>query len=217
MKLLLLADIHGHLDYLIAVESVIAACDAIVIAGDMTDFGGALQARYVIEALSAFDKPLLAVQGNCDPPAVEEEMRTRGISLHGHRVACGDLQFIGVGGALPGAGLAPNHPGENEFRRVLEKGASEVHAGDRLVLVSHQPAWGVQLDRSGSGRHGGSRAIREFIEQYQPILAVSGHIHDAWGVDRLGETTLVNPGPFHRGRYAVAEIHDGRVNAVLYP
>lgn len=217
MRFLLLADIHGHLDYLIEIESDIEACDGIVLAGDITDFGGAEQARRIIKALSAFGKPLLAVPGNCDPPPVEDELLAHHISLHGSRIACGDLHFVGVGGALPGAGTSPNHPAENEFRRLLEKSVSGLDSHEKLVLVTHQPAWGIQMDRSGSGRHGGSRAVREFIEQYQPILAVSGHIHEARGVDQLGATTLVNPGAFNRGRYAIVEITGKQAAVKLYP
>lgn len=213
MKLLVLADIHGHLDYLIEIKPLIALCDGIVMAGDITDFGGAEQARHVIAALSDFGKPILAVPGNCDTPGVEAELQQHHISLHGGRIACGDLQFVGVGGALP----VGSHGGENDFRRTLEKSVSGLASSDNLVLVTHQPAWGTQLDRGGSGRHGGSKAVREFIEQYQPILAVSGHIHEAYGVDQLGATTLVNPGPFCRGRYAVVDITDKCVCAELFP
>jgi Icc-related predicted phosphoesterase len=78
-------------------------------------------------------------------------------------------------------------------------------SGKTLILVTHQPAWNTKLD-TASDRHTGSRAIRGFIETHQPVLAVSGHMHEAYGTDRIGPTTLVNPGPWRNSRYAVADL-----------
>lgn len=217
MKLLVLADIHGYLGHLSLIEPVIAECDAVVIAGDITDFGGAEHIRHVIAAFSAYGKPLLAVPGNCDLKEAEKELQKNNINLHGHAITCCGVQFVGVGGSLPCPGMTPNEAGENDFRKVLKKDASDMAPQDDLVLVTHQPAWGTQLDLGGSGRHTGSRAVRDFIEKYRPLLAISGHMHEAYGVDQLGPTTLVNPGPFREGRYAVIDIEDKEVCVKLYP
>lgn len=40
----------------------------------------------------------------------------------------------------------------------------------------------------------GSSAIRDAIERYQPLLGLHGHVHEARGSDKLGRTTVVNPG-----------------------
>ncbi|MBL7215908.1 MAG: metallophosphoesterase [Phycisphaerae bacterium] len=217
MKLLVLADIHRDLNHLFCIESVISECDGIIIAGDITDFGGDEQARFVISTLTTYGKPLLAVPGNCDLPGVEDVLQKNKINLHGNKIDCGGLQFVGVGGSLPCPGTTPNEACENDFRDILEKGVSGLSSQDNLVLVTHQPAWGGQLDIDGSGRHTGSRAVREFIEQHQPILAISGHMHEAYGTDKLGATVLINPGPFRQGRYAVVEIKDRQIQIQLCP
>jgi len=217
MKLFILADIHGHLKHLYSAEPVIADCDGIVLAGDITDFGGRNEARSVISVLEVYGKPLLAVPGNCDLPGVHDALRENKIDLHGNCIEAGGLQFVGVGGSLPCLGRTPNETGEDDFRKVLENAVASLPSKDNLVLVTHQPAWGIELDRGGFGRHTGSRAVREFIDKHQPILAISGHIHAAHGIDTIGPTTLVNPGPFRQGRYAVAEINNGQVKIRLYP
>ena len=45
------------------------------------------------------------------------------------------------------------------------------------------------------GLHAGSRAVREFIEKYQPAYFFCGHIHEAEGVTiQMGATRAQNVG-----------------------
>ena len=37
-------------------------------------------------------------------------------------------------------------------------------------------------------------AVRRLIENYQPVLAVHGHIHEAGGERKIGDTLCINPG-----------------------
>lgn len=75
------------------------------------------------------------------------------------------------------------------------------------VFVLHSPPQGTTCDVMSGGTHVGSRAIRAFVEQHQPRLTLSGHIHEsprvtgAWR-DRIGETICVNPGQFNSSRAA---------------
>ena len=43
-------------------------------------------------------------------------------------------------------------------------------------------------------------------EDRKPILAISGHIHEAYGVDKIGNTCVINPGALCDGRFAIVEI-----------
>ena len=40
----------------------------------------------------------------------------------------------------------------------------------------------------------GSTAMRKVIEKYQPLLCLTGHIHESRGLVKLGRTTVINPG-----------------------
>jgi len=42
--------------------------------------------------------------------------------------------------------------------------------------------------------HVGSKAVREVIEKYQPLLGLHGHIHESKGYDKIGRTLVINPG-----------------------
>jgi hypothetical protein len=64
-----------------------------------------------------------------------------------------------------------------------------------VVLICHAPPLDTALDRIHEGLHAGSRAVREFIEKYQPRDFFCGHIHEAEGVViEMGKTRAQNVG-----------------------
>lgn len=202
MELIALADIHGELDFLYALDEILASTDGVLLAGDITNFGGAHQAREVLEQIRKHNDTILGVYGNCDLPEVKEVMEQEGCSIHGQCRKVGGVQFVGVGGSLPCSGATPNEAGEEELEAILISACQSAVPGEPLVLVTHQPAYNIALDSVGNGRHTGSRMLRQFIEKHQPLLALSGHIHEAPGTDTIGSTLCVNPGPLRRGKYA---------------
>lgn len=211
MRLVVLADLHGSTAHLPAIRGCLAGADAVLLAGDITQFGDAEAAARVIEALSAVNPHIVAVPGNCDRPEVQTYLADRGVGVHAEARPIAGLTFVGVGGALLGSGRTPGEADDLAFRAVLDQAGQGLDTPcgpgpQALVLVTHQPAYGTCLDTPSVGGHAGSPAIRAFIERHRPILAVSGHLHEVIGVDRIGPTTLVNPGPFRQGRYAVVEI-----------
>lgn len=90
------------------------------------------------------------------------------------------------------------------LRDALEQLASQCVPHDS-VFVLHSPPHGTACDMIGTRTHVGSRAIRAFIEQHQPRLTLSGHIHESARVsgswrDTVGATVCVNPGQFGQAR-----------------
>ena len=69
------------------------------------------------------------------------------------------------------------------------------------LMVCHTPPHVTKLDRLTNGVPVGSQAVRQFIEQYQPQVCITGHIHESPGVDRIGRTKILNAGPFAAGEY----------------
>ncbi len=100
------------------------------------------------------------------------------------------------------------------------------------VFNLHVPPYGSTLDEVPEltadlrPKHGGrslvpvgSHAVREIIEQCQPLLGLFGHIHEARAAMRLGRTLCINPGSmYEQGRLfgAVVRLKPDRVeNYVL--
>jgi Icc-related predicted phosphoesterase len=73
---------------------------------------------------------------------------------------------------------------------------------ERTIFVSHTPPYNTPLDITVEGKHVGSRAVRSFVEKNQPLLALHGHIHEAFHVSgvyvtEIGKTACFNPGQMH--------------------
>jgi Icc-related predicted phosphoesterase len=62
----------------------------------------------------------------------------------------------------------------------------------------------------------GSSAIRQSIEEHQPLLGLHGHIHESQAAARLGRTLCVNPGSeYGEGvlRGCLITLRDGKVDS----
>jgi hypothetical protein len=82
-------------------------------------------------------------------------------------------------------------------------GWKDIQSARTTIFVPHAPPAHTKVDALANGDHVGSAAVRKFIEQHQPTLVVCGHIHEARGIDTLGNSILVNCGPAGKGYYAV--------------
>ena len=96
---------------------------------------------------------------------------------------------------------------------------------ERTIYNFHCPPYGSGLDEAPEltddlrPKHGGrsivpvgSKAVREAIEEGQPVLALHGHIHEARGNTRIGRTLCINPGSsYEQGQLLGAVVNlDGK-------
>lgn len=99
----------------------------------------------------------------------------------------------------------------DELNRLKE----QLRAGEmeRSIWMVHQPPTGLGMDICGDGRQVGSPTVLKFIEDNQPLLGSSGHIHESpyqpggrW-MAMVGKTVWVQPGQVdHRLHYVSLEI-----------
>ena len=214
MRIIAFGDIHMDHRQLAAIPDL-AAADLILITGDLTNFGGRTEAQEVITACRAFNPALLALAGNLDRPEVSRYLQSEAISLHGHGVLLDNLGIFGVGGSNPTPFKTPTEFSENEIARLLAAGFAATATARRRILVCHAPPFGTVADRLRDNSHVGSRAIRTFIEEQQPDLCLAGHIHEATGIDRIGRTTIINPGMLRLGGWIDIEFDGDTLHAEL--
>jgi hypothetical protein len=197
MKIMALADIHSRLDYPRSVIEELRAVDLVIIAGDITNFGDHDEAKRVIEGISRHNANVLAVPGNCDRSGVARALNDYGMNLHATGRIVNDVTLMGVGGCNKTPFHTPTEYTEKEMERLLGEFRRRPEMS-KYILVTHAPPHKTKLDRMFIGFHVGSKAIRGFIEHFEPDLVICGHIHEAQGVDRIGKTVVLNPGPFPR-------------------
>jgi len=172
------------------------------------------------EKLAGTGIRLYLTGGNDDEPSVLEVLDE--VSSE-HVIACeGSLVELDAEHTMITVGLStftpwdtPREASEDEIAVAIESEIARVPDVGRCVFNLHCPPKDTPIDtclkleppsapgelprpiRRG-GRFvttgGGSWAVREAIERYQPVVGLHGHIHESGGRFRIGRTQCFNPG-----------------------
>ena len=226
MEIIAFGDIHMATHRVGAIAGI-AEADLVLATGDLTNRGGRLEVRTVLDQLLLHNPRVLAQFGNFDRPEVNEYLEELDINLHGQaRLVGGEVCLVGLGGSNPTPFNTPCEFPEDELlsvgERALEEGREFIglaqplyHRAIPLIFVAHAPPFGTQVDKLTNGRHVGSTAVRALITRFQPELCITGHIHESKGVDRLEQTLIYNPGMFHNGGYLRVTIDHSQLHVTL--
>jgi Icc-related predicted phosphoesterase len=201
MKILAFSDIHGDIA---ALERLMEReADHYIAAGDLASWGRGLDRCGEILARRAGRVRVLP--GNHESEGqIAEFCRRFGLKeFHGRSFQQDGWWVAGLGYSSPTPFHTPGEYSEDELAQRLQPFAEL----DPLILVCHAPPLDTPLDQIRKGAHGGSRAVREFIERRQPAWFVCGHIHEAEGV----EATLGKTRGFNAGRRGVL-IESGKID-----
>lgn len=198
LRILAVADFHGASNgELNLVKFLERGYDCALLIGDLTDFGPPEVAEDLMQRVKESGVTALSIPGNCDPKQILQVLDKFDVNLHGRCRAMGDVNFVGLGGS----NLTPfNTPFELTEAEIKEElAAVGCSKGERWVLVTHAPPYDTALDKIAAGTHVGSKSIRDYVESERPPAMVCGHVHEARGIDRLGQTLMVNPGQISKG------------------
>jgi putative phosphoesterase len=203
MRILAIADIHGDTERVKKLAYLIEKNDpeVIVVAGDLTRFGPKSAADKIIKELMKSGKQVLAISGNGDPPEIEDILNKKKVQLGSKVVKVGSTGFVGFSGgetiSLGGSSFVTRYePLDLKLKYLNSK---------KKVVVSHVPPKGTK-DKIFSGQHIGSEFLRDMVNEKQPDLVISGHVHEDAGVYTLGKTTVVNPGALCEGYGALIDL-----------
>lgn len=120
-----------------------------------------------------------------------------------------DREMISSGWAGPTPFDTPRECSEEELDHRLRGMAAQLTSPQTAIFNLHNPPYDSHLDlapmldrdmrvRSEGGQARmvpvGSTSVRRLIEEYQPQLALHGHIHESRGQVKIGRTVCVNPG-----------------------
>lgn len=209
-RLMCLSDAHGKIGCI--PEDYICPCDIMIFAGDFSNFGNPDEVRGFVEWVHRHSAPAnVVIAGNADLPfdtAKLDRFRARYSSCFGGATAIEDVKALVAGdpqirylehSACTIGGItifgSPYSPAflDLAFNTTPER-AREVWGAVPAgidVLVTHTPPRGV-FDRTNSGAHVGCPELRAAVDRVSPALCVFGHIHEANGVTRVGDTLFCN-------------------------
>lgn len=163
------------------------------------------------ERLAGTDTRAYVIPGNDDPWSVDEVLAA-GTSI----VACdetvqsvGPHELVSFGYSNRTPWQTPRELDEAEIYSRLKRLVDQVEEPSRAILNVHVPPYESSLDTAfevdeelryvmkGGRPHEiptGSSAVRQIIEETQPLLSLHGHIHESKGVTKIGRTVAINPG-----------------------
>jgi Icc-related predicted phosphoesterase len=149
--------------------------------------------------------------GNDDFFEIDEILRgSKGVEyVEGTRVSLEDNEMVTTGYSNQTPWHTPRELDEAALAARIRSMCDGVTDTSSLIMVLHPPPYNTLLDQAPAidenfkveleggamqMRSVGSRAVREVIEEIQPLMALHGHVHDSAGEQFLGRTLCVNPG-----------------------
>lgn len=172
---------------------------------------------YADEQLAATNTPCYVAPGNDDFFEIDDLIRQ---SKHVH-LADGEVINLDEHHEMISSGWSNRTPwntyretDEEDLKKKYLEMIGRMKRPEMGVFNFHVPPYNSKLDEAPqltedltptyAGRAlvpVGSTATRQVIEEFQPLLGLFGHIHEARGVARIGRTLCINPGSaYEQGR-----------------
>jgi len=208
MKIVAFSDIHGKYGKIMEFLKH-NHVDLVILTGDITHFGPSELAEEILNEIGSFNVPVLAIPGNCDPINLYGNIdNSKAINIHGRSVTINNVGICGFGGSNPTPFKTPLEFEEIEIYDKAKGVMEEIKDSKITLFITHAPPIGTKADVLPSGDHVGSESLRKVIEEFQPTLNVCGHIHESRAVDKIGKTTVINPGMTSEGHACLINIDD---------
>lgn len=191
MRLVCLSDTHNRTAGLAVPEG-----DLLLHAGDLTGSGSEEEVEQAASWLASLPHPhKVVVAGNHDwlfqrEPAKAQALLAQVPGLVYLEDRCATVAGLRIHGS-------PWQPWFFDWAFNLPRDGAELEQvwarveADVDVLLTHSPPHGIR-DATEDGRHVGCERLRAALARLRPRLHVFGHIHEAAGRERVGETEHVN-------------------------
>jgi uncharacterized protein len=153
----------------------------------------------------------LITPGNDDPLAIDPVLKSapRIECPEGELCELGPVLIASCGDVTPTPWNTEREFSEEELAKRLAAILDPAAPGSHVVVNFHCPPYGSGLDFAAElddnlrpvirgGRPSiipvGSKAVRDAIKQYEPVVGLHGHIHESRGAQKIGSTMCLNPG-----------------------
>ncbi len=189
-KILAIGDIHGdtQLAKKLAQKAVKEKVDLVILAGDITWLDQS--SKDIVGPFIKAKKEVLLIPGNHEPNStidflVQTYPNTRNLHTSPHKI--GNLGIFGTGyDSLVG----PFWIEDEEIFKNLKKSHEKIKNLKKKLMVTHTPPAKTKVELFEGA---GSYSVRKAIEKFKPDIAISGHIHEAGGIEeKIGKTRVIN-------------------------
>jgi len=184
-----IGDLHGDTGLVkkLAKRAKKENVDLIILPGDLTWMEESVKG--LIGPFIKANKKVLVMPGNHESMATIDfltQTYPNTINIHGHGIKENDIGIFGGGYAEVG----PFWVEDKEIGKALEKGHKEIKNMKKKIMVTHSHHAGGEAEFTGIK---GSKAITKAIKKFKPDLVLSGHIHEAGGIEeQIGKTKIIN-------------------------
>ncbi len=199
MRVAATADLHFNAPFCERVrermERVRDEADALILAGDLTNYGKTSEMEALLNVLVRLRIPTIAVLGNHDYESGQESELMRMMSAEGIKVLDGTgyerdgVGFAGTKGFIGGFGRGVLTAfGEREIKALvqsaideslkLERALSQLRAEKRIVVLHYAPVAGTVVGESPEiYPYLGTSRLAEVVDRHGANLVVHGHAH----------------------------------------
>ncbi len=175
-------------------------------------------------------KKVFVTAGNDDPYEIDDVLKTSEslVYCHNQLVDVDGHEMICTGYANMTPWHLPRDTSEEHLTEIISDLASRVKDMKNAIFNFHAPPYESRLDEAPKMTKEliakaefvsvGSKAVRNAIEKYQPLVGLFGHIHESRGTIMIGNTLCVNPGSeYGEGilRGAVISLESRRVKGYI--
>ena len=154
---------------------------------------------------------IIITPGNDDPLDIDPVLEAAERVECPERELCdlGPVVLASMGDVTPTPWNTDREFSEEELAQRIAAMLDQVPEGRPSVINFHCPPYGSGLDTAPElddnlrpvlrgGRPSfipvGSKAVREAIKRYRPVVGLHGHIHESRGAQKIGPTLCINPG-----------------------
>jgi Icc-related predicted phosphoesterase len=192
-KILAAGDLHGDtgLAKKLAQKAKKENVDLVILAGDLTMFES--DTKGLVGPFVKLKKPVLLLHGNHESLAtidfLTELYGPHAKNLHGYSFKTkNNIGIFGAGGG--DFGFTPTT--EKEMFQTLNKAHKGIEEVKKKIMVTHTHPFKSKAEFSGFK---GSKGVRKAVERFKPDIMLSGHIHEAEGIEeKIGKTQVINIG-----------------------
>jgi Icc-related predicted phosphoesterase len=175
------------------------------------------------ERMAEYGIDVFVMSGNDDPRECDAVLEgARFVQACDDRIVhIGEHEMISCSYANPTPWHSPRELDETALYERINKLASQLERPQTAIFNLHVPPYDTGLDTAQQITENlepvfqsghpveipvGSTAVRQLIEEYQPLVALHGHIHESRGETRIGKTWAINSG---------SEYNSGRIHGAV--